>query len=122
MQPNASRSSLVSFGVVIVGLTSLSLAAQSPGARRSGGPPQESGAGSVPASGEWRSYGRDPGGQRFSPLTQITPQNVHTLTRAWSFDTGAMAMQVTPLVIDGVMYVAAGAHIFALQPETVSID
>src|SRR5688572_49394 len=31
------------------------------------------------ADGDWRSYGRDPGAQRFSPLTQITPENVHTL-------------------------------------------
>jgi glucose dehydrogenase len=30
-------------------------------------------------NGDWPSYGRDPGAQRFSPLTQITPQNVATL-------------------------------------------
>ena len=69
-------------------------------------------------NGDWPSYGRDPGAQRFSPLTQITPQNVHTLERAWAFDTGETAMQVTPLVINGVMYVAAGNHISALEPET----
>ena len=51
-------------------------------------------------SGDWPSYGRDPGAQRFSPLTQITPENVQRLQPAWSFDTGATAMQVTPLVID----------------------
>jgi glucose dehydrogenase len=73
------------------------------------------------AKGDWPSYGRDPGAQRFSPLTQITPQNVQTLERAWTFDTGATAMQVTPLVIDGVMYVAAGEHIFALEPETAKV-
>jgi glucose dehydrogenase/mono/diheme cytochrome c family protein len=67
--------------------------------------------------GDWPWYGRDPGAQRFSPLTQITPENVHTLQRVWTFDTGATAMQVTPLVIDGIMYVAAGTHIFALEPE-----
>jgi glucose dehydrogenase len=71
--------------------------------------------------GDWRSYGRDPGAQRFSPLTQITPQNVNTLKPAWTFDTGATAMQVTPLVIDGVMYVSAGTQIFALEPETAKV-
>jgi quinoprotein glucose dehydrogenase len=71
--------------------------------------------------GDWISYGRDPGAQRFSPLTQITPKNVHTLTPAWTFDTGATAMQVTPLVIDGVMYVTAGTQIFALEPETANV-
>jgi quinoprotein glucose dehydrogenase len=69
-------------------------------------------------NGDWPLYGRDAGAQRFSPLTQITPQNVNTLTRAWTFDTGGTAMQVTPLVIDGVMYVTAGTNIFALEPET----
>jgi quinate dehydrogenase (quinone) len=73
------------------------------------------------ANGDWTSYGRDPGAQRFSPLAQITPRNVHTLQPAWTFDTGATAMQVTPLVIDGVMYVTAGTHIFALEPETAKV-
>ena len=72
-----------------------------------------------PANG--RRTGRDPGGQRFSPLTQLTPQNVHTLTRAWTFDTGATAMQVTPLVVGSVMYVVAGANLFALEPETAKV-
>ncbi len=73
------------------------------------------------ASGDWPYYGHDPGARRFSPLTQITPQNVATLTRAWTFDTGSAAMQVTPLVIGGVMYVTAGANIFALEPETAKV-
>ncbi|MEO6351324.1 MAG: PQQ-binding-like beta-propeller repeat protein, partial [Candidatus Limnocylindrales bacterium] len=77
------------------------------------GPPQ--------SSGDWRWYGHDPGGRRFSPLTQITPENVSTLTRAWTFDTGGAAMQVTPLVVDGVMYVSAGNNLFALEPETAKV-
>ena len=28
---------------------------------------------------EWRTYGHDPGGMRFSPLTEITPENVDKL-------------------------------------------
>ncbi len=72
-------------------------------------------------AGEWRSYGHDPGARRFSPLTQITPRNVASLTRAWSFDTGGTAMQATPLVIDDVMYVPAGNNVFALVPETAQV-
>jgi quinoprotein glucose dehydrogenase len=34
---------------------------------------------------DWPNYGRDPGAMRFSPLTQITPQNVSQLKRAWTF-------------------------------------
>ena len=72
-------------------------------------------------NGDWPLYGRDAGAQRFSPLTQITPQNVNTLTRAWTFNTGGTAMQLTPLVIDGVMYVTTGDNIFALEPETAKV-
>jgi competence ComEA-like helix-hairpin-helix protein len=66
----------------------------------------------------WMSHDGDPGGSRFSPLTQITPANVGTLQAAWTFDTGTPSIQVTPLVVDGMMYVSAGSNIFALDPES----
>ena len=37
------------------------------------------------ASKEWPTYGHDPGGMRFSPLTQITPANVGQLQVAWVY-------------------------------------
>ena len=37
------------------------------------------------ASKEWPTYGHDPGGMRFSPLTQITPANVGQLKVAWVY-------------------------------------
>jgi len=76
--------------------------------------------GSAPRNneGEWRSFGRDPGAQRYSPLTQITPANVTKLHEAWTFDTGVHDLQATPTVVNGFMYVTAGSTIFALEPET----
>jgi len=68
--------------------------------------------------GDWPSHDRDAGGQRFSPLTQITPANVSKLQTAWSFDTGVSGIQATPLVVGGMMYVTAGRDIIALEPET----
>jgi quinoprotein glucose dehydrogenase len=38
--------------------------------------------------GEWSNYGNDPGGMRFSPLTQISRKNVSKLKAAWVFHTG----------------------------------
>lgn len=70
------------------------------------------------SDGDWRAFGRDPGAQRFSPLTQITTKNVATLRQAWAFDTGSLDLQVTPLVIDGMMYITAGSRVLALEPET----
>jgi quinoprotein glucose dehydrogenase len=72
----------------------------------------------APQTNDWPNYGRDAGGQRFSPLTQITPANVGTLDVAWSVDLGTTGAGATPLVIHGVMYVPAGQHVFALEPET----
>jgi quinoprotein glucose dehydrogenase len=39
----------------------------------------------IPAANEWPTYGHDSGGQRFSPLTQITPANVGRLKVAWTY-------------------------------------
>jgi competence ComEA-like helix-hairpin-helix protein len=73
---------------------------------------------SAQVRGDWPSVGRDLGGQRFSPLTQITPKNVATLQQAWSFDAGSSNLEVTPLVVGGTMYLTGGSTIFALEPET----
>jgi len=81
------------------------------------------------APGDWPVYGRDPGGSRFSPLTQITRDNVARLQVAWTYHTGepdmaAMshrppALEVTPLVVDGLMYISTPAgSIIALDPST----
>jgi glucose dehydrogenase len=70
---------------------------------------------------DWPSHDHDAGGRRFSPLKQITPANVATLQPAWTFDTGATGIQVTPLVVDGIMYVTAGKDIVALDPETAKV-
>jgi glucose dehydrogenase len=41
-----------------------------------------------PPSGDWPAYGNDPGGQRFSPLKQISRDNVAKLKIAWTHRTG----------------------------------
>src|SRR5437879_9728313 len=82
----------------------------------------------TPAAGDWPVYGRDPGGARFSPLTQITRDNVTRLTVAWTYHTGIPDMssmshrppslEVTPLVVDGTMYVITPTGIVtALVPD-----
>ena len=72
-------------------------------------------------TGDWPSHDHDAGGRRFSPLKQITPANAARLQPAWTFDTGATGLQVTPLVVGGVMYVTAGRDVIALEPETAKV-
>lgn len=70
---------------------------------------------------DWPTRDHDPGGRRYSPLTQITPVNVATLQPAWVFDTGVQNLQVTPLVVGGRMYIGVGSTVFALEPETAQV-
>src|SRR6202521_2073767 len=58
-----------------------------------------------PAPGDWLNWRRTDNAWGYSPLDQITRQNVQQLQLAWSWsmdDTGAQ--EATPLVYDGVMY------------------
>ena len=73
---------------------------------------------------EWTTPGGDPGGRRFSALTQITRENVSTLQQAWSFDTGATNLQGTPTVAGGLMYVTGGRSVFGAgsRPCNIWID
>ena len=70
--------------------------------------------------GNWMSYGRTYGEQRFSPLKQINEQNVAQLGLAWDFDLDTRrGQEATPLVIDGVMYfTSAWDKVFALNAAT----
>jgi len=70
---------------------------------------------------DWPYHDHDAGGSRFSPLKQITPANAGKLQLAWTFDTGVSGLQVTPLVINGMMYATAGKDVIALEPETAKV-
>ena len=65
-------------------------------------------------------HGGEPGGTRFSTLTQVNAGNVKNLTRAWTFHTGHTAgtFESTPLVIDSVLYFNASNGVFALDAVT----
>ena len=59
-----------------------------------------------PASSDWLSWRRTLDGQGHSPLDQITTENVDQLRLAWSWSLGPGSQQTTPLVHDGVLYIA----------------
>ena len=79
---------------------------------------------------DWPTYNRDLAGTRYSPLTRIDTTNVGSLREVWSYrfhhddrivtgpDPTDVFQQVTPIVVDGVMYLAAGDRVVALRPET----
>src|SRR5262245_37330477 len=67
--------------------------------------------------GNWSSYGRDYGEQRFSPLKEVNDENIGSLGLAWYYDLDTdRGQEATPIVVDGVMYVAsAWSKVFALD-------
>src|SRR5436190_1991297 len=87
--------------------------------------PRREGA-SAPAPAEWRSWGGDPGGTRFSTLADINRSNVARLRRLWTYHTGErqdttrlVALECTPLVVGGVLYLSTpSSRVVALDAET----
>src|SRR6516162_8711503 len=78
---------------------------------------------------EWPYYGGDPGGSRYSPLTDINAGNLSRLRIAWQwkhwetrleeFGTTPGFFESTPLMIDGVLYVTTPYNsIAALDAES----
>ncbi len=75
-----------------------------------------------PAAQDWPFWGGG-GGQRFSDLKQITPQNVSQLKPAWVYHTGDIAKnygnELTPLKIGDTIYGCSSIHAaFALDAAT----
>lgn len=76
---------------------------------------------------EWANYGNDPGGMRYSPLTQVNRDNVAKLKLAWVYHTGDMSngtayprkseFESTPIFVDGTLYLTTAFNrIVALDP------
>jgi quinoprotein glucose dehydrogenase len=87
------------------------------------------------ADSDWPTYNRDLAGTRYSRLTQINTTNVSTLVPAWKYrlrpepgrpvpaidkpaSSFELFQQVTPIVVNGVMYLPSGNRVVALEPET----
>lgn len=79
---------------------------------------------------DWPMYNHDLAGTRYSPLTQINTGNVAKLAKAWSYklapsqgipnpqSPSEVFQEITPIVVNGVMYLPAGNRVVALEPES----
>jgi alcohol dehydrogenase (cytochrome c) len=73
----------------------------------------------VTSEAGWPTYNGDPGGNRYTTLTQIDKTTVTRLASQWLFSIpDAGLLQVTPVVVGGVMYVTAPNQCFALDAGT----
>jgi quinoprotein glucose dehydrogenase len=74
-------------------------------------------------NGEWPHWGADLGNTKYSPLDQITRENVKNLRIAWRWRADNLGprpinnLETTPLMVGGVLYATAG-----IRPNVVAID
>ena len=67
-------------------------------------------------NGEWRFFSGDSGATRYSPLDQITRDNVKNLKVAWTWKSDNFSSppeirnQATPIMVNGVLYFPAGSR------------
>jgi alcohol dehydrogenase (cytochrome c) len=72
-----------------------------------------------PTTNDWLAYNGDHTGSRYSTLTEITPANVSHLQAKWVFHSrDAGALEVTPVVVAGVMFLTSGNDAYALDAAT----
>ena len=82
------------------------------------------------ADRDWPMFNRDLAGTRYSPLKQIDTANVAKLTQAWQYrfnregktihgqSPSELYQEITPIVVNGIMYTPSGDRVVALDPET----
>ena len=60
-----------------------------------------------PDPSDWLHWRRTLDGWGYSPLDQISRDNVHQLQPAWVYQTrSTQKFEVSPLVVDGIMYIS----------------
>jgi alcohol dehydrogenase (cytochrome c) len=72
-----------------------------------------------PPAENWPSYNGDYTGRRYSALDQINPSNVEQLRAQWVFHSrNHSRLEVTPVVINGLMIVTSANHAIALDARS----
>jgi alcohol dehydrogenase (cytochrome c) len=72
-----------------------------------------------PPAANWISYNGDYTGRRYSSLAEINVTNVSQLRAQWVFHAQSSdRLEVTPVVVDGLMFVTAANDAFALDAST----
>lgn len=96
----------------------LLISALSSAALLSGPQSAQAGAPAADNPDNWPQYHRTSNAWRYSPLDQISPDNIKNLKVAWIHQPGdiQMGLQATPIVIDGIVYyIGPNNNVFAVE-------
>lgn len=103
-----TRSALLVALPVLVGATLVAQQSQPPGPITA----QDIARGLEPDGANWLTFGGNYANHRFSPLTQITPDNVASLKPKWTFQTNTLGnFETTTLLRDNVLYVTGPQNV-----------
>jgi PQQ-dependent dehydrogenase (methanol/ethanol family) len=69
----------------------------------------------TPKPGDWPSYHGSLSGNRHSEMNQINPSNVKDLVLKWVYPINHNVLELTPVVVEGVMYVTGPNQVMALD-------
>ena len=120
--PHQIRERWMNTGTVLGIVTLGMMVIMTVGAQELGQTTHQSSPPQITTSGQtnWPLHNLDIGGSRYADIDEINTSNASRLALAWSFEAGAAnsITQVTPLVVDGVMYLNAGSTVFALNAVT----
>ncbi len=74
---------------------------------------------SIQPKQDWDTYDGSPTGNRYSKLEQANAENVAKMSLGWLFPIpDASRLEVTPIVVDGVMYITTANEAWALNGTT----
>jgi quinohemoprotein ethanol dehydrogenase len=77
--------------------------------------------GDQPAAKNWPMVEGDSANSRYSTLSQINAKNIGELGGVWNHKFAGEVSRGTPVVENGVMYITAGSHVYALNPKSGDI-
>ena len=69
----------------------------------------------APSDNDWLTWRRTHASDGYSPLKQINKANVKSLANAWAYTLAVGGNEATPLVHDGVMFIASANTVVALD-------
>ena len=111
-----TRLAVAVVSVVAVVASATTVAGQPGRTTRQGEPPN------ITAGGQtnWTSHNLDLDNSRYSELDEVNTETVGGLAERWSYEveSGIDVSEVTPLVVDGVMYFHAAASVIAIDAVT----
>jgi quinoprotein glucose dehydrogenase len=76
--------------------------------------------------GDWKAYGGDPGSTRYTPLDQITRDNIKDLRVAWVWKSDSLvpnaqaASETTPIMVNGVLYFSMDQKRFIVAADAAT--